>query len=182
MKCASWCRLAAARCRPGPRPGRRQRQSLAGAMATGPWRDLPPLRLPAADVAVRTAGTATQLGSWPGVLGRNWQCSVMLSAGSWGSESTRSRLRPGLYESWFRKNGVKNRAFFATRQKCQNCGSLRNLVWMQKGHFATGPKRDPNARSVRRKLLERHAFVILTSACVSTQAVSRIASICAPPL
>jgi hypothetical protein len=53
---------------------------------------------------------------------------------------------------------------------------------MQKGHFATGPKRDPNARSVRRKLLERLAFVMLTSACVSTQAVSRIASICAPPL
>ena len=45
-----------------------------------------------------------------------------------------------------------------------------------------GPKRDPNARSVRRKLLERLAFVMLTSACVSTQAVSRIASICAPPL
>ncbi len=45
-------------------------------MATGPWRDPPPL--PAADVAVRAAGTATQLGSWPGVLGRNWQYSVML--------------------------------------------------------------------------------------------------------
>jgi len=41
---------------------------------------------------------------------------------------------------------------------------------MQKGHFAMGPKRDPNPRSVRRQLLERHAFVILTSACVSTQA------------
>jgi hypothetical protein len=91
-------------------------------------------------------------------------------------------LRPVLYKTWLGKNGVKNRAFFATRQKCRNCGSLQILVWMQKGHFATGPKRDPNARSVRRKLLESHAFVILTSACVSTQAVSRIASICAPPL
>ena len=45
-------------------------------------------------------------------------------------------------------------------------------VWMQKGHFAMGPKRDPNPRTVRRKLLERHAFVALTRPCVSTQAVS----------
>ena len=65
--------------------------------------------------------------------------------------------------------------FFATSQKC---GSLQNVVWMQKGHFAMGPKRDPNSRSVRRKLLERHVFVILTSACVSTQAVSlKLASV-----
>ena len=59
--------------------------------------------------------------------------------------------------------------FFETSEIC---GSLQILVWMQEGHFAMGPKRDPNPRTVRRKLLERHAFVALTRPCVSTQAVS----------
>jgi hypothetical protein len=84
--------------------------------------------------------------------------------------------RSVLYNRVWEKRG-KNRQILQ-----QTVVLYKSWFWMQKGHFATGPKRDPNARSVRRKLLESHAFVILTSACVSTQAVSRIASICAPPL
>jgi len=96
------------------------------------------------------------------------------------SKATIECLRPGLYKSWFRKNGVKNSQILQPGKNAKTVGLYR--TWMQKGLFAMGPKSDPNARSVRRKLLERHAFVMLTSACVSTQAVSRIASICAPPL
>ena len=58
----------------------------------------------------------------------------------------------------------KGEIFSEFSERGQNVGLYKTRFSFRKGHFAMGPKRDPNSRTVRTKLLERHAFVILTRA------------------
>jgi hypothetical protein len=70
-----------------------------------------------------------------------------------------------ILDPFFTKPGFrKRRDFLGVFGTWAKCGSLQNEVSFRKGHFAMGPKRDPNSQTVRTKLLERHAFVILTRA------------------
>jgi hypothetical protein len=68
---------------------------------------------------------------------------------------SRWRLDPVFTKPGFRKR----RDFLGVFGTWAKGGSLQNEVSFGKGHFAMGPKRDPNPRTVGRKLLERHAFI-----------------------
>ena len=82
---------------------------------------------------------------------------VVRARASWGAGNLKCPLL--LIISLYEMKVEKTLKIFQSFRNVAKCGSLQNEVSFGKGHFAMGPKRDPNPRTVGRKLLERHAFI-----------------------